>query len=110
VLEKDLQRTGCAELCSVAWQFARQTRLGEACPGRASCSAVQAAANQAEATETKPSLLLRIPGVVASFALHTKNREYSGCGSSWVSLARPKAVMVASADHLGIRLTRDPAP
>jgi hypothetical protein len=29
------------------------------------------------------------PGVVASFALHTKDMEYLGSGSSWVTMARP---------------------
>ena len=29
-------------------------------------------------------------------AIHTKNSEYSGCGSSWATMARPMAMMVAT--------------
>jgi hypothetical protein len=36
------------------------------------------------------------PLVCASFALHTKNIEYSGGGSSWATMARPIAMISAT--------------
>jgi hypothetical protein len=39
---------------------------------------------------------LRIPASWHPFAIQTKNMEYSGWGSSWVTMARPMAMMVAT--------------
>jgi ABC transporter transmembrane region len=97
VLEKGLQRTGlrramqrCVRICSADGV------------GRKRTLAVPAEAlRKQQPTKQKwlgpnHSLFLRIPGVVASFDIQTKNSEYSGCGSSWATMARPIAMIVAT--------------
>ena len=75
---------GRAELCGAAFRAGSADRVGaEACPGRASCNGADARGNRAEGTKASHSLQLRIPSVAACFAVHRKNMEYSGWGSSW---------------------------
>jgi hypothetical protein len=88
--------TGRTELCSAALRDGPTDRFGpQACLGRANCSATQAKANQAEVIKASHNFPLASQ-VSSHLALHTKNMEYSGCGSSWVTMARPIAMMVAT--------------
>ena len=54
---------------------------------RAACATLRLSAREVSGCRG-----LRTPGVVASFAIQTKDMEYSGWGSSWATRARPIAM------------------
>ena len=72
---------GGAELCGAAFRVCSADRVwGGSPPCRASCSATQARANQAEVIKASHSFR-SYPRSRRILALHTKNMEYSGWGS-----------------------------